>query len=225
MQILKPNYNWAWGPSWRTRTAEIIVHHAAGDGSPEAIHAYHLKLGWRGIAYNFYVRKDGRVYEGREENAVGGHTGGSHNGISVGICFEGNFELEQMSNAQLQAGRELLAYLRAKYGDIPVLKHRDVDPTACPGRFFPWDELTSKEDTKMQEQIDALKKELQGLQEAVSNVDPIYQRIEDVPDWAQDAVRRRVNDGIIQGTGDGLYRLSYSLLQFIVMEDRAAGTR
>ena len=73
----------------------------------------------------------------------------------------------------------------------------------------------------MQEQLDALKKEVQELKQALENVDPIYQRLEDVPDWAKNAVQRRIDSGSIQGTGDGLYRLSYSLLQFIVMQDRA----
>ncbi len=93
MNIIEERYNRAYGATIRPKTTHLILHHAAGNGSAEDIHRYHLGLGWRGIAYHFYVRKDGSVYRGREENAVGGHTSG-WDGTALGICFEGNFESE-----------------------------------------------------------------------------------------------------------------------------------
>jgi len=146
LNIIQPNYKWAYSATLRTKTDKIVLHHVGAKGkfTPEQIHAMHLKNKWRGIAYNFYVRQDGSVYHGREENAAGGHTEG-FNLTSIGICFEGNFEVETMPDAQLKAGRELIAYLRAKYPDAKTVRHSDLNKTACPGKNFPFDKMTAIE--------------------------------------------------------------------------------
>ena len=142
MTIIEHTYDWAYGPTFRQRTDLFVLHHAAAPtASPDDIHRWHLAQGWRGIAYNFYIRKDGSVYRGREEDAQGGHTL-DYNATSIGICFEGNFENETMGAAQIKSGRELLAYLREKYGDEPVKRHSDLNATACPGKNFPFLEIT-----------------------------------------------------------------------------------
>ncbi len=58
--------------SKRTKTDYIILHHSASSNtSVEAIHNYHINgRGWKGIGYNFYVRKDGKIYQGRPSWAV-----------------------------------------------------------------------------------------------------------------------------------------------------------
>ena len=144
LNIIQPNYKWAYGATLRTKTDYVVLHHVGTKGSftPEQIHASHLANGWRGIAYNFYVRKDGTIYHGREENAAGGHTL-DYNTVSIGICFEGNFEEETMSAAQLKAGQELLAYLRTKYPSAKIVRHKDLNATACPGKNFPFDKMTA----------------------------------------------------------------------------------
>ena len=38
----------------------------------------------------------------------------------------------------------LKEYLQTKYGLLPVIGHKDVMATACPGRNFPWDELRKR---------------------------------------------------------------------------------
>lgn len=142
LNIIQPNYVWAYAATLRTSTTRFVLHHVGVKGSftPEQIHAEHLKKGWRGIAYNFYVRKDGTVYHGREENAAGGHTL-YYNSTSIGICFEGNFEIETMTDAQLKSGQALLAYLRPKYPSAKTVRHSDLNATACPGKSFPFDKL------------------------------------------------------------------------------------
>lgn len=125
----------------RKSTARIIIHHAAAAScTVQQVHQWHLNNGWAGIGYHFFVRKDGNVYRGRPENAVGCHaSGGNYN--SIGICFEGNFETETMPSAQKNAGKELVAHLKKKYGISKVQGHRDVQQTACPGRNFPFSEI------------------------------------------------------------------------------------
>lgn len=125
----------------RKSTERLVLHHAAaGNCTVQQVHQWHLNNGWAGIGYHFFVRKDGKVYRGRPENTVGCHAaGGNYN--SVGICFEGNFETDTMPSAQKNAGKELVAYLKKKYGISKVQGHRDVQQTACPGRNFPFSEI------------------------------------------------------------------------------------
>ena len=111
--------------SKRSSTKRIILHHAAMNGSVEAVHNVHKAKGWAGIGYHFYIRKNGSVYRGRPEYAIGAHASGS-NYNSIGICAEGNFENETMSDAQKNAIKELVDYLKKKYGITKVVRHRDV---------------------------------------------------------------------------------------------------
>lgn len=127
----------------RKTTEYIILHHAAGYGTVEYIHASHKALKWSGIGYNFYVRKDGSVWKGRGLDTVGAHAGGNYNSRSVGICAEGNFQKDFMSDAQKQSLIELLAYVWSEYPQAKVVGHRDMDYTACPGRNYPFGEIVS----------------------------------------------------------------------------------
>lgn len=128
----------------RTVTDRIILHHAAGNGNVESVHNYHMSLGWSGIGYHYYVRKDGSIYRGRPEDTVGGHTSG-YNYCSIGICAEGNFETDIMSDAQRDAIRALVLDIRTRYPDTQTIKHKDVAATACPGKNYPFDYIAAAE--------------------------------------------------------------------------------
>ena len=128
----------------RKSTQRIILHHAAAQNcSAEDIHRWHLNNGWSGAGYHFLVRKDGKVYRLRPEDKVGAHAYGSNNN-SLGICFEGNYMEEDMPEAQKEAGKELVAYLKNKYKISTVQKHKDVCVTSCPGDKFPFDQIANE---------------------------------------------------------------------------------
>ena len=138
----------------RASTSEIVLHHTAVTvkQSVEVIHNYYLNRkddNFLGIGYNFYVRKDGTVWQGRPIWAQGGHCF-YHNHKSVGICFEGNFEKENMSEKQYKAGVELIKYVLSLYPGCTVYKHKQLNNTACPGKNFPFDKMVkaSKEKTQ-----------------------------------------------------------------------------
>lgn len=142
MNIIETNLSFG-SMSNRSSTRRIIIHHAeAKSCTAEQIHAWHKANGWSGAGYHFLVRKDGNVYRLRPENKVGAHASGA-NSDSIGICFEGTYNTETMPQAQLQAGRDLLAYLKGKYGNLPIIKHKDVCATDCPGKVFPFDALVN----------------------------------------------------------------------------------
>lgn len=144
MEIIETNLQFK-DMSTRKVTERIILHHAAAKScSVEDIHRWHLNNGWSGMGYHFLVRKDGSIYRGRPEDKVGAHAGGS-NYNSIGICFEGDYMEEDMPEVQKVAGKELVSYLKNKYGITTVQAHRDVCATSCPGDKFPFDEIANAE--------------------------------------------------------------------------------
>lgn len=181
MTVNEQKYVWAYGLTPRSTTTHLILHHSAGSGSAEDIHSYHRSLGWAGIAYHYYIRRDGSIWRGRPENMRGGHTT-NWNWCALGVCFEGNFETEHMSQAQLQAGRELVADIVRRYPAITVGVHRDYQQTACPGKNFPLGDI--------------LKTEPAGSAEDTSAPSP----------WAEEACRAMAELGVFRGDGSSDFR-------------------
>jgi len=120
---------------------KLIVHNAdASICSIQDIHQWHLNNGWAGCGYHYFVRKDGKIYRGRPDGAVGAHCQGS-NTNTIGICFEGKYNTETMPIEQYNSGIELIKYLRNKYGNLPIYGHKELLVTDCPGSKFPLDDL------------------------------------------------------------------------------------
>ncbi len=137
----------------RSKTTRIILHHAAATKcTVEDVHRWHSSYGWAGIGYHYFVSKDGKIYKGRPEDMVGSHASG-HNADSIGICFEGNFENDTMSDAQKAAGKELVADIKARYNITKVQKHSDVNATACPGKNFPYQYITAETKTAKKKKV------------------------------------------------------------------------
>lgn len=117
----------------------IILHHAdASICTVEDIHRWHLENGWIGIGYHYFIRKNGKIYRGRPETAQGSHTK-TYNTQSIGICLEGNFSNEKITEEQKQSLEKLILDIRGRHGDLKVLGHKDVNNTSCPGKNFPLD--------------------------------------------------------------------------------------
>lgn len=159
MEIIETNLQFR-DMSTREATERIILHHAdAKKCSAEDIHRWHLNNGWSGAGYHFLVRKDGKIYRLRPEDKVGAHAYSS-NYNSIGICFEGNYMEEDMPEIQKEAGKELVAYLKNKYGITTVQRHKDVCATSCPGDKFPFEEIANSE--KKEEVISKPQEEVKG---------------------------------------------------------------
>lgn len=143
ININETNFKFKGILSPRNRTEYIVLHHRAGDGNVESIHNQHLNNGYSGIGYHFYIRKDGSVFRGRPINTIGAHCL-NYNYNSVGVCFEGNFENEEMSVLQLNAGVEIVNYLKSLYPNAAIVGHKELINTACPGENFPIDKIKKR---------------------------------------------------------------------------------
>lgn len=120
----------------------LVVHHIEADNaSVNDIHSWHKSNDWAGIGYHYYIRKDGSIYKGRPDSAMGSHCKG-FNKNSLGISFEGNYDNNiSMPVEQLNAWFELRDYLFNCYGSMPVYGHKEVGDSACPGAYFPLDTI------------------------------------------------------------------------------------
>ena len=123
--------------SYGNKPNKLVLHHAeASKCTVQDIHSWHLNNGWSGIGYHYFIRKDGSIYRGRPDGAIGAHCQGSNTG-SLGICFEGNYMKETIPTAQYNAGIDLIKYLRGKYGNLTIYGHKELLATECPGSKFP----------------------------------------------------------------------------------------
>ncbi|WP_288222291.1 peptidoglycan recognition family protein [uncultured Clostridium sp.] len=144
LSIIDLNYDWNENLTFNNNPNKIIYHHCARSyWSPEDINEYHKAKGWKGIGYNFYIRKDGDIYSGRPENSEGAHTKGE-NSKSIGICLEGNFEEDKLTKEQIESLINLSIYISLKYDIYKIVGHKDVYETLCPGKNFPLKDIKTQ---------------------------------------------------------------------------------
>ncbi len=130
----------------RSKTSRIIIHHSASFDVPASeIHRWHLERGFSGIGYHYIIRQDGSIEEGRPIETIGAHAGTEGNHDSVGICLTGNFENYNPDPKQINSLINLINYLKNYYQtELAVVPHKDITPTLCPGKLFPWSELKER---------------------------------------------------------------------------------
>lgn len=137
MEIIKTDLNWAGSLAKRSTIDMIVLHHAdAKNCTIYNIHKWHLANGWTGCGYHYFINKRGQIYQGRPDDVIGSHAKG-YNASSIGICFEGDFVKETPTQAQIDAGLELVEHLKKKYNINKIKGHGELMATDCPGRMFP----------------------------------------------------------------------------------------
>ena len=134
-------YEWSEELEVDNEPTKLVYHHTAIKNiSPEDINKLHKNKGWKGIGYHYYIRKDGTIYKGREDDAEGSHVKG-YNKESIGICVEGNFEEEYLSDEQIESLKKISLYICLKYNIKDILPHKELGKTLCPGKNFPLEEI------------------------------------------------------------------------------------
>ena len=203
MNIIEHNWSWRHSLSARSATDAIVLHHAAAKtASADDIHRAHLQRDggtWAGIGYHLYIRKDGSIHRGRPIWASGAHVLG-HNYHTLGICCEGNYDEETvMPAAQLQSVREALRYLKGIYPNAAIKCHRDLQATACPGRFYPVGEVLHY---NVPAPAPATPEPVKPAEREETMAETIYKDIQDVPDYWRDEVQQLLDMGAIDGGTD-----------------------
>lgn len=195
MKVIEANLPRKGNFTRRSKTDEVILHHAeASSATVWDINQWHLDNGWVGIGYHYYIRKDGSIYRGRPEWAVGAHATG-HNDRSIGICCEGAYMTETMPAAQLASLKALLRDIMGRYGKLALRRHKDVNSTDCPGDNFPWTEAQDYMNEEKEEHK-VTQKEFEAMYNVVN---PLYKTIDDVPDYWKQVTRELLDCGAIDG--------------------------
>lgn len=191
---LKTNLKFPREFSSNGKIERIMLHHVAGHMTLEEIHAFHIRNGWNGIAYHYFIDSGGVAFCGRPETAQGAGAEGFNYG-TIHVCFNGNFDKETMNTKQFRAGQKLVVELMNKFPDAVVLGHKDVNNTACPGANFP---------------LDFFKRLKNGF-DVYRNLQ-LYTNVLDVDGYAAEASKAGIACGAFKdGTGDGMidYPKSY----------------
>jgi len=120
----------------------ITIHHDGEEFSGDAVarmrslQSYSRNnRGWVDIPYHFLIDLEGKIYEGRPLQFVGDTaTEYDPTGHAL-ITVMGNYEIQEINEAQLAAIVDVAAWLCYEYSLPPELikGHRDYAATACPG--------------------------------------------------------------------------------------------
>ncbi|MDQ3145332.1 MAG: N-acetylmuramoyl-L-alanine amidase [Actinomycetota bacterium] len=159
------------GPSYAEPRYGVLHHTVNGntyaasqsDDLLRGIYAFHTGTrGWCDVAYNFFVDRFGRVFEGRgggvDKGVIGGHSAGFNTG-SFGVALLGDHTVGGVTGAAQGALQSLISWKMGLHGidalshvsrtsggstkypsgqvvSIPaLLGHRDVSLTSCPGGY------------------------------------------------------------------------------------------
>jgi hypothetical protein len=123
----------------------LTVHHAGvgPSGAGPSLMRIHQRShmderGWPDLAYHFVIGVDGTVYEGRDPRFRGDTATSYDTTGHFHVMLEGNFDVEQPTQAQIDSLTAMLAWAAERYGVSPstIAGHGDHAATACPGHHL-----------------------------------------------------------------------------------------
>ena len=135
-----PNKGYPDGAKGGNVPKKIIIHHWGVDGQK-----FNNVVDWlcnpKAQVSAHYVVEAGKVAKLMNDTDCAWH-GGSYaqNTTSIGIECR-----PECSKADREAVIELISELYLKYGKLPVIGHKDVAATACPGRWYKYIDTIERE--------------------------------------------------------------------------------
>ena len=118
----------------------LIIHCAYTKRSMDIdvndVRRWHKAKGWRDVGYNFYIKFDGTIQQGRDLLYTGAHTLG-HNHDSIGVCLEGGMSEQGKPQDTLTVDQwksVIKIYLEAvkTYPNILLSGHNQFNNKPCP---------------------------------------------------------------------------------------------
>lgn len=226
MKITEIEWNWKSGLSVRSKTNYVVLHHAAATAcSPYQIDSWHKANGWSGIGYHYFIRKDGTIYRGRPEWATGAHASGK-NHESIGICVEGNYEIEYiMPDEQKESVKAVLRDIKLRYPNTTVKGHKNVGATGCPGKYYPLSEMMTFYRNVIAEeseelsvtQYEELKKEINTLKSRIGYFNYIDENMNEA---YKPTIQKLVDTGNLLGNEKGELMLTTDMMRILTVLDR-----
>lgn len=114
----------------------IVIHHEGASNGFESVNDWHRQRGFPKsslgyhIGYQWYYDGD-KWHNGRYENEEGMHTLGGWNQKSIGVCFKGNYDLEEFT--YYQELKDKVEDIESRWGELDLYTHRELWDIDCPG--------------------------------------------------------------------------------------------
>lgn len=174
----------------------IVIHHSATpfNSSISALkenclhwlsedrRRYWISRGYQ-ADYHYFITSNGEIFTGQPESLASFHCGDDYwNEHSLAVCCIGNLDNSKMPDKMLDALVKQVSILEMKYKCVIKL-HREIVATACPGRFFRYQEF--------------LKKLKEG------NMDNVQFKDVDPKRWSYPAIKKVASLGIMRGDEKG----------------------
>ena len=113
-------------PRWEM----IAVHYSVSTHmTKKECDAWHTERGFEGCGYHFIIDRDGKVEPGRSLNRIGAHAY-EFNSRAIGVCFVSQGDI---SPQQVTSFKNLVQKLEEQFGELPIVLHREIGKTKCPG--------------------------------------------------------------------------------------------
>lgn len=115
------------------RNVHTVFLHCSASDNPlhdniKTIRNWHLKRGFAGIGYHYYISKDGEIHKGRDlERTPAAQKG--HNTGSIAICLGGLYDF---TDKQFNSLKKLCFEINGSYAKIRFRGHREVANKLCP---------------------------------------------------------------------------------------------
>ena len=187
----------------------LVVHYTAGKNDTAENNGKYFARERIGASAHYFVDETA-VVRSVPEAYVAYHCGGAFyrhpkcrnsNSIGVEICSKWENGVYSFAPEALERAKNLIRQLMEKY-DIPVdrvIRHYDVTGKLCPAPFVGSG---------------------QGAWETFKGGLTVYRTWEEVPVWAQSAVRKLMDRGVLTGDEQGNLNLSQDLTRTLVILDR-----
>lgn len=200
----------------------IVIHYTAGSTSKKgtALNCANWFNSLNCHASAHYIVDDELMVQAVEDEDIAWHCGDgsihpecrNHNSIGIEICSTHDHWTAQtppsdsgwyFTDAVKKNAIELTKYLMNKYGidKFHVIRHYDVSGKDCPA---PW--------------VDGNKEGLDGWLWFINQIskDDKFQKIEDCPEWSQEAIQFFVSKEYLKGNEKGL-DLTEEMVRFLVV--------
>ena len=126
----------------------ITLHTVGFKGRPidiKDIEMWHRDQGWPHVGYHFYIKYNGIIQKGIDIEKRGIHVRNNNTG-NIGICFEGNGDLEPITPHQRVSMRYLINRGLRKEYNIPIKNIRGHNEwpnqnRTCPGSKIDMNEI------------------------------------------------------------------------------------
>ena len=119
------------------RKIDLIVIHCSATRADRCYTEYdlttdHLRRGFSGAGYHYYIRKNGDIKSLRPVKTPGAHAKG-YNAHSIGVCYEGGLDTngrasDTRTDFQKHSLRVLVMLLLRDYPGSRLVGHRELSP-------------------------------------------------------------------------------------------------